>query len=211
MWSRRIFKLLWGFLFLTLPLWGQELIYTPKVFFDTTKPFESIKRYDNATAVFLDFIARRLEQRLIEHLLDKKGVVLLLKSGIGSDITLFYTFPQAKIYKLSLYSELGNPDVGLHKSYRYGYRIDITLALYIFETSTSPRLLFYRTYRFLRYYPPKGEYLPPYPALAEPIADSFFLNMVKDIDRFIEQLKRKLEYYKRLGEENKNGTPNRGK
>ncbi len=206
MWSRRIFKLLLGFLLVTSFLRGQELIYTPKVFFDTTKPFQSLKRYDKATARFLDLIARRLEQRLIEHLLDRKEVILLLKSGIGSDITLFYTFPDAKVYKLSLYSERGNPDVGLHKVYRYGYRIDITLALYIFETAPTPRLLFYRTYRFLRYYPPKGEYLPPYPALAEPVADSFFLAMRKDIDPFIEKLREKLQYYKHLGEENKNGT-----
>ena len=196
MWSKIISKALFGLILLSLPLWGKDLVYTPKVFFDTTKPLQSVGRYDNQTAEFLRVVSQRLEEKLLEHL-TQKGIVLMLKNGIGSDITLFYTFPEAKVYKISLYREEGT-----RKYYRFGYRVDITLALYVFKTSENPQLVCYKTYRFLRYYPPKGEYLPSYLSLAEPIAESFYLKVVKDIDGAIERVKKELQYYKRLGEEN---------
>lgn len=198
MWSKIAFKLLLGLLIWVLPLLGEDLIYTPKVFFDTTQPVKSLKEYNKPTAEFLKAVSKLLEEKLIEHLLQRK-VVLLLKNGIGSDITFFYTFPEAKIYKITLYKEEGT-----RKYYRYGYRLDISLALYVFKTETNPQLLCYRVYRFRRYFPPTGEYLPIYLSLAEPIAESFYLNVVKDLDSVIEKVKEKLNYYRQLGTDNTN-------
>ena len=196
MWSRITSKLLLGLTLFLSTLLGEDLIYTPKVFFDTTQPIRSLKGYDKPTAEFLRTISKLLEEKLVEHLLQKR-VVLLLKTGIGSDITFFYTFPEAKIYKITLYREEGT-----RKYYRYGYRLDISLALYVFKTGANPQLLCYKVYRFRRYFPPTGEYLPIYLSLAEPIADSFYLNVVKDLDAVIEKVREKLNYYRQLGMDN---------
>ena len=196
MWSRIISKTLLGLSLLTATLWGGDLVYTPKVFFDTTKPLQSVNRYDNQTGEFLRALSQRLGERLLEHL-TQKGIVLMLKNGIGSDVTLFYTFPHAAVNKISLFREEGT-----RRYYRFGYRVDITLALYAFKTSENPQLVCYKTYRFLKYYPPQGEYLPHYLSLVEPIAESLYLKMAGDIDGIIERVEGELRYYKRLGEEN---------
>jgi len=200
MWKRGIFNVLFGFLLLTIPAWGKDLIYTPKVFLDTAQPLRSIKKYDKPTAQFLNTISEVIKEKLIEHLLQKK-VILLLENGIGSDITLFYTFPNAKVYKITLYSEEGT-----RKYYRFGYKFDISVALYIFKSGPNPTLLCYKVYHFRRYFPPSGEYLPVYISFAEPIGESFYLKMVKDIDNVIDKVKEKLEYYKRLGTEEQKNT-----
>jgi hypothetical protein len=91
--------------------------------------------------------------------------------------------------------------VKLDTGHEYGYRVDITLALYVFKTSTNPQLVFYRTYHFLRYYSPKGQYLPLLQSLTEPIAESFYINLVRDLDPLIEKWKRKFKHYEELGKD----------
>jgi hypothetical protein len=192
MWKGKIFKTFAVF-FLTLPLFGGDIIYTPKVFFDTSQPLQSLKAYNKATARILSLIDKELREKITEHLL-QKGVILLFKSGVGSDLTIFYTFPQAHIYKLSAKREEGTVTY-----WRYGYTADISLAFYIFKTSSNPRLIFYKTYRFNRYNPPRGKTLPLNIQLAREAADFFYRNLEKDVDRTIEEEKKELEYYKNLG------------
>jgi hypothetical protein len=195
MWNGKIFKFLTALVLGFLTFAGEENpIYTPKVFFDTTQPVESLKKYDKNTAGFLKVIATTLNEELLQYL-NRKGVIVYIKQGIGSDYTIFYTFPQAYIHKLSQLKEINQ-----NKYYSYGYRVDINLALYVFKTSTNPQLVFYRTYHFLRYYPPKGQYLPLVQSLAEPIAESFYINLVKDLNPLIEKWKKGFKYYKHLGE-----------
>jgi hypothetical protein len=192
MWKGKVFKTFAVFL-LSLPLFGEDIIYTPKVFFDTTKPSQSLKAYPKATAQFLSAVDKELREKITRHLL-KRGAILLFKSGIGSDLTVFYTFPQAYLYKLSVKREEGTATY-----WRYGYTADISLALYVFKTSSNPRLIFYKTYRFNRYRPPQGESLPLSIQLARQVASSLYRQLEADLDRVIEEEKKRLEYYKNLG------------
>ncbi|HID79767.1 MAG TPA: hypothetical protein EYP42_04495 [Aquificales bacterium] len=194
MWKGKVFKTLVGLL-LSFPLFGGDVIYTPKVFFDTSRSLQSVKSYDRATAQFLSLIDKDLRGGITDHLL-RKGIVLLLKNGIGSDLTVFYTFPQAYIYKISLKKEIGTTTY-----WRYGYRVDITLALYVFKNPSNPRLVLYRTYRYVKYYPPKGEYLPLNVQMARAIATAFYQKLTKELDHVIEEEKKRLEYYKNLGKD----------
>ena len=194
MWKGKIFKTFVGLL-ASLPLFGGDIIYTPKVFFDTSRSLQSVKSYSKATAQFLSLIDKDLREKITEHLL-QKGVVLLFKNGIGSDLTVFYTFPQAYIYKISLKKEIGTTTY-----WRYGYRVDITLALYVFKNPSNPRLVLYKTYKYTKYYPPEGEYLPLNVQMARIIATVFYQKLVKELDKVIEEEKKRLEHYKNLGKD----------
>ncbi len=189
------FKVLSILLFVMPAFGGNEPdpIYTPKVFFDTTRAVKSLKRYDKDTAKFLEKVEILLREKFLEYL-TRKEVYLLLKDGIGSDLTVFYTFPRAEVRALVLKEET---DTGWH--YRFGYRIDLDLALYVFRTSSNPDLLLYKVYNFQRYHPPDGGYLPVSTSLAEVIATNLFLRMEKDLDKVLEEEKKRLEYYRNLG------------
>ena len=194
MWKGKIFKAVTVVLLsLALTSFGGDSIYTPKVFFDTSKPVVSIRGYDKATAQFLTLINRYLKEKITEHLL-RKGIILLFKNGIGSDLTVFYTFPHAYVYKISLKKEIGTTTY-----WNYGYRIEIALSLYVFKTSSNPQLIYYKTFRFAKYYPPKGEYLPLNLQIAEVVASVFYRKLSKELDKIIEEERKYLNYYKNLG------------
>ncbi len=193
MWKGKICKLLPAVLLSLSTFAGGNLVYTPKVFFDTVQTAESLKHYDKNTQGFLKMVSQTLTEKLLQYL-TRKGIALYIKQGVGSDFTVFYTFPQAYIYKLSQLKEING-----NRYYSYGYRVDITLSLYVFKTSTNPQLVFYKTYHFLRYFPPSGEYLPIAQSLAEPIAETFYLNVVKDLDPLIDRWKREFKHYEELG------------
>ncbi len=193
--SKIAFKLLALLLFIMPAFGGSEPdpIYTPKVFFDTTQAVKSLKRYDKNTAKFLEKVEILLREKLLGYL-TREGVYLLLKDGIGSDLTVFYTFPRAEVQSLVLKEET---DTGWR--YRFGYRIDLDLALYVFRTSPNPKMVFYKVYNFQKYHPPSGEYLPVSTTLAEVIATNLFLRVERDLDKVLEEEKKRLEYYRNLG------------
>jgi len=181
---------------IAVPLFGRDVnnpVYVPKIFFDTVQTENSIKRYDKATATFLNRISSALREKLLSFL-TSKGADLYLKTGIGSDYTIFYTFPRAYIKQLSLKEETST---GF--KYSFGYKISVDLAFYIFKSSTNPRLICYKVFKFERYYPPEGDYLPLYTSLADAIAETFYLKLEPLLQDFLAKEKEKLEYYKNLG------------
>ena len=193
MWRAKISKLLALTLF-PLALWAEENpLYKLKLFVSFKETAASLKRYDNTTKQFLAVVAENLKEELLQWL-QREKVELFLSQGIGSDYTLTLTFPQAYIYKISQKIEKGTA-----KYYLYGYRIDLTLAVYIFTSSDHPSLVLYRTYSFKRYHPPSGEYLPLNLSFAEAVAKVLFLNLKRDLKPFIEQQQKKLKYYQNLG------------
>ena len=183
-------------LLMVVPIFGENInnpVYVPKIFFDTVQTQNSIKHYDKATALFLSRISSSLKEKILSFLISK-GVDLYLKTGIGSDYTIFYTFPRAYIKQLSLKEET---NTGF--KYSFGYKISVDLALYIFKSSSNPRLVCYKVFKFERYYPPAGEYLPLYTSLADAIAETFYLKLEPLLQDFLTKEKKKLEYYKNLG------------
>ena len=192
MWKAKIFKTLIIFL-LPLLTFAENPAFKLKIYLPFGETEKSVKSYPEPTAQFLGLIAERLKEYLINDLREE-GVSLYFRNGIGSDYTLFFTFPQASIYKISQYSERGNL-----KLYRYGYRIDLTLAVYLFTSSDRPRLVYYKTYRVLKYHPPSGEYLPFDISLAEAIAEALHLKIYKDLCGFVKKEQKKLQYYENLG------------
>ncbi|NPA14407.1 MAG: hypothetical protein GXN97_04400 [Aquificae bacterium] len=176
---------------LTLPQ-KQNPVYTLKIYFDTKTTDNSIKRYDNNTQKFLKVLTTELKTRLINWLLSQ-NVELFLNRGLGTDYTITLTFPEVYIWELIQKKET---NTGVKNS--FGYKIRIVLALYVFKSSVNPTLEMLKTYTFDRYFPPKGEYLPLFTSLATPIADSFFLNIKRDLASFIKQQQEILQYYKNL-------------
>ena len=183
-------------IFSVFPLFGRETpnpVYTPKIFFDTVQSVKSIKRYDNQTAAFLQRLSSSLREKLLQFF-TSQGIYLYLKDGLGSDYTLFYTFPRTYIKAISLKEETDN---GF--KYSFGYKISIDLALYIFKTSSNPQLVCYKVFSFNRYYPPSSQYLPLYTSLADSVAETFYLQMEPFLKDFLKREKQKLEYYRNLG------------
>jgi hypothetical protein len=174
------------------PPQSKNPVYTLKIYFDTKTTDNSIKRYDNNTQKFLKVLTTELKTRLINWLLSQK-VELFLNRGLGTDYTIALTFPEVYIWELIQKKET---NTGVRNS--FGYKIRIVLAMYIFKSSVNPTLAMLKTYTFDRYYPPKGQYLPLFTSLATPIADSFFLNIKKDLESFIKQQQEILQYYKNL-------------
>ena len=192
MWKAKISKTLLVFL-LPLLTFAENPVYKLKIYLPFGETAKSVKSYPEPTAKFLGVIAERLREYLISDL-KREGVELYFKNGIGSDYTLFFTFPQAYIYKISQYTERGNA-----KYYKYGYRIDLTLAVYIFTSSDRPKLVYYKTYRVSKYHPPSGEYLPINVSLAEAIAEALHLRVYKDLCGFVKEEQKRLKYYENLG------------
>ena len=192
MWKVKTFKPL---LLLLFPLFSfaENPVYKLKIYLPLGETVKSIKTYPKNTARFLNIIAERLREYLIADL-KAQNVELFFKNGIGSDYTLFFTFPQASVYKISQLVERGN-----RKTYHYGYRIDLTLAVYIFTSSEEPELVYYKTYRVQRYHPPSGQYLPVDISLAEAAAESLHLKVYKDLCGFIKREQKRLKYYEELG------------
>ena len=172
---------------------GGDELYQLKLYLDLQTPKKEIfERYSKQTAEFLFNLAREVNRALKEELLSE-DVVLFFRNGLPSDYTITYSFPRAYIKEISQTEEING-----NRYTRFGLKIDIDLALYVFKTSVPPRLVYYKVYSYRKYIPPKGDYLPTYTSLTEFIGKSFSLQIVKDLRKFIRKEKAELEFYKNI-------------